>query len=95
ATGAMPGGGRLGTVAAWVTPDSLCQLVGGIFGAEALSVIIQDKIGVKWLGRRFFARAPIHHHFQQRGLADTKIVIRFWIVAGILALFGLATIKIR
>ena len=94
-TGSMALGGLLGTVAVLVKQEFLFLIVGGIFVAEALSVIIQDKIGVKWLGRRFFARAPIHHHFQQRGLADTKIVIRFWIVAGILALFGLATIKIR
>ena len=53
------------------------------------------KIGIRWLGRRFFRSAPIHHHFQAQGLADTKIVIRFWIVAGILALVGLATLKIR
>ncbi len=94
-TGSMALGGLLGTVAVLVKQEFLFLIVGGIFVAEALSVIIQDKIGVKWLGRRFFARAPIHHHFQQRGLADTKIVIRFWIVAGILALCGLATIKIR
>ncbi len=94
-TGSMALGGLLGTVAVLVKQEFLFLIIGGIFVAEALSVVIQDKIGVKWLGRRFFARAPIHHHFQQRGLADTKIVIRFWIVAGILALCGLATLKIR
>ncbi len=62
---------------------------------SGISVVIQEKVGIKWLGRRFFLSAPIHHHFQSRGLADTKIVIRFWIVAGILALAGLATLKIR
>ena len=94
-TGSMALGGLLGTVAVLVKQEFLFLIVGGIFVSEALSVVIQEKIGIKWLGRRFFARSPVHHHFQQRGLADTKIVIRFWIVAGILALCGLATLKIR
>ena len=94
-TGSMALGGLLGTVSVLVKQEFLFVIVGGIFVFEAFSVIIQDKLGVKWLGRRFFSRAPIHHHFQQRGLADTKIVVRFWIVAGILALCGLATVKIR
>ena len=94
-TGSMALGGLLGTVAVLVKQEFLFLIVGGIFVGETLSVVIQEKIGIRWLGRRFFTRSPIHHHFQQRGLADTKIVIRFWIVAGILALCGLATLKIR
>ncbi len=94
-TGSMALGGLLGTVAVLIKQEFLFLIVGGIFVGEAFSVLVQEKIGIKWLGRRFFARAPIHHHFQARGLADTKIVTRFWIVAGILALCGLATLKIR
>ncbi len=94
-TGSMALGGLLGTVAVLVKQEFLFLIVGGIFVGEAFSVLVQQKIGIKWLGRRFFYSAPVHHHFQMRGLADTKIVIRFWIVAGILALCGLATLKIR
>ena len=94
-TGSMALGGLLGTVAVLVKQEFLFLIVGGVFVGEAFSVVVQQKIGIKWLGRRFFYSAPVHHHYQMRGLADTKIVIRFWIVAGILALFGLATLKIR
>ena len=94
-TGSMALGGLLGTVVVLVKQEFLFLVVGGVFVGEALSVVIQEKIGIRWLGRRFFRSAPIHHHFQAQGLADTKIVIRFWIVAGILALVGLATLKIR
>ena len=94
-TGSMALGGLVGTIVVLVKQEFLFLIVGGIFVTEALSVVIQEKVGIKWLGRRFFLSAPMHHHFQSRGLADTKIVIRFWIVAGILALAGLATLKIR
>lgn len=94
-TGSMALGGLLGTVAVLVKQEFLFLIVGGIFVGEAFSSLVQDKIGVGWLGRRFFERAPIHDHFRVRGLADTKIVVRFWIVAGILALCSLATLKIR
>lgn len=94
-TGSMALGGLIGTVVVLVKQEFLFLIVGGVFVSEALSVMIQEKVGIKWLGRRFLHSAPIHHHFQSRGLADTKIVVRFWIVAGILALCGLATLKIR
>ena len=94
-TGSMALGGLLGTVAVLIKQEFLFLIVGGVFVGEAFSVLVQEKIGIKWLGRRFFERAPIHDHFRARGLADTKIVIRFWIVAGILALCALATLKIR
>ncbi len=94
-TGSMALGGLLSTAAVLVKQEFLFLIVGGIFVGEALSVLVQGKMGIKWLGRRYFERAPIHHHFQARGLADTKIVIRFWIIAGILALCSLATLKIR
>jgi phospho-N-acetylmuramoyl-pentapeptide-transferase len=94
-TGSLALGGLLGTVAVLVKQEFLFLVVGGVFVGEALSSLVQQKIGIKWLGRRFLYGAPLHHHYQARGLADTKIVIRFWIVAGILALCGLATLKIR
>ncbi len=94
-TGSMALGGLLGTVAVLVKQEVLFLIVGGVFVAEAFSSLLQDHLGVRWLGRRFLARAPLHDHFRVRGLADTKIVVRIWIVAGILALCGLATLKIR
>jgi phospho-N-acetylmuramoyl-pentapeptide-transferase len=94
-TGSMALGGLLGTVAVLLKQEFLFLIVGGIFVGEAVSSLAQDKIGVRWLGRRFFERAPFHDHYRMRGLADTKIVVRIWIVAGILALCGLATLKIR
>ena len=94
-TGSMALGGLIGTIVVLVKQEFLFVIVGGVFVGEALSVLIQEKIGIKRLGRRFFLSAPIHHHFQSKGIADTKIVIRFWIIAGILALCGLATLKIR
>jgi phospho-N-acetylmuramoyl-pentapeptide-transferase len=94
-TGSMTLGGLLGTVAVLVKQEFLFLLVGGVFVGEALSSLVQEKVGVRWLGRRFLERAPLHDHFRVRGLADTKVVVRFWLVAGILALCGLATLKIR
>jgi phospho-N-acetylmuramoyl-pentapeptide-transferase len=90
-TGSMALGGLLGTVAVLIKQELLFLVVGGVFVAEAFSSLVQDRIGVRWLGRRFFERAPLHDHFRMRGLADTKIVVRLWI----LALCGLATLKIR
>ena len=78
-----------------VEQEMLFPLLGALFIAEALSSQIQDKIGVKWIGRRIFFRAPLHHDLQHRGIAETKVVIRLWIVAGILALISLATLKLR
>ena len=75
--------------------EMLFPLLGALFIAEAISSQVQDKIGVKWIGRRLFFRAPLHHNLQHKGLAETKVVIRLWIVAGILALISLATLKLR
>jgi phospho-N-acetylmuramoyl-pentapeptide-transferase len=75
--------------------EFLFPILGGLFVAEALSSQIQDKIGVRWLGRRLFYRAPLHHNLQHRGIAETKVVIRLWIISGLLALVALATLKIR
>jgi phospho-N-acetylmuramoyl-pentapeptide-transferase len=63
--------------------------------AEAVSSQVQDKLAIKLLGRRLLFRAPLHHDLQHRGLAETKVVIRLWIVSGILALASLASLKIR
>jgi len=94
-TGSMFLGGILGTIVVSLKQEVLLFLVGGIFLAEILSVVIQDWIGIQRIGRRIFFRAPLHHTFQHRGIGETKIVIRFWIVAGILAIIGLTALKIR
>jgi len=94
-TGSMAIGGLLGVTVILVKQELLFIVAGGIFVAEALSVLIQEKIGINRLGRRIFFRAPIHHTFQFKGMAETKIVQRFWIVSIILALISLASIKIR
>ena len=72
----------------------MLAIVGGLFVLETVSVIIQV-ISFKLTGKRIFKMAPIHHHFEQKGWAESTIVIRFWIIAIILALVGLATLKLR
>jgi phospho-N-acetylmuramoyl-pentapeptide-transferase len=94
-TGSMFLGGVLGTMVVLLKQEILFLIVGGVFLAEILSVVLQDWIGIQRTGRRFLYRAPIHHHFQYQGLAETKITIRFWIVSGVLALVALASLKIR
>jgi phospho-N-acetylmuramoyl-pentapeptide-transferase len=69
-------------------------IIGGVFVVEALSVIIQV-FWFKRTGRRVFLMAPIHHHFEKKGYAESQIVIRFWIIAIVLAMIGLATLKVR
>lgn len=94
-TGSLYLGGVIGTIAVLLKQEVLMLIIGGVFLAEILSVVIQDWIGIKLIGRRILYRAPIHHTFQHRGLAETKIVVRFWIISGILALIGLASLKVR
>jgi phospho-N-acetylmuramoyl-pentapeptide-transferase len=94
-TGSMAIGGLLGVTVLLVKQELLFIIAGGIFVAEAFSVLIQEKIGINRLGRRIFFRAPIHHSFQFRGISEPKIVQRFWIVSIILALISIASIKIR
>ena len=72
----------------------MLAIVGGLFVLETASVIIQV-VSFKLTGRRIFKMAPIHHHFEKKGWAESTIVIRFWIIAIILALVGLATLKLR
>jgi len=89
--GSLPLGGLLAFIALAIRQEWLLVLIGGVFVAEALSVILQ--VGsFKMTGRRIFACSPLHHHFQFRGMPETKIVIRFWIVAALLAIAGMATV---
>ncbi len=93
--GSLAIGGCLATLSVLVKQEALFLILGGLFIAEALTSQIQDKIGIKWLGRRLFYRAPLHHQLQHTGVAETKVVIRLWIVSLILALASVATIKLR
>ncbi len=94
-TGSMAIGGFLASVVIATKQEFLFLIAGGIFVIEAFSVLVQQKIGINYLGRRFFFRAPLHHSFQHRGIPETKIVLRFWIVSVVLALVSIASIKIR
>jgi phospho-N-acetylmuramoyl-pentapeptide-transferase len=93
-TGSLALGGALGAVAVAVKHEIVLVIVGGLFVVETISVIIQV-FWYKRTGRRVFLMAPLHHHFEKKGWAEPTIVIRFWIVSMILALCGLATLKIR
>lgn len=94
-TGSLAIGGTMAVLSVLLKQEMLFPLLGALFITEAISSQIQDKIGVKWIGRRIFFRAPLHHNLQHKGIAETKVVIRLWIVAGILALLSLATLKLR
>jgi phospho-N-acetylmuramoyl-pentapeptide-transferase len=84
----------LGTVAVATKHEIVLAIIGGLFVVEALSVIIQ--VGsFKLTGKRVFLMAPIHHHFEKKGWTESQVVIRFWIVAIILAMIGLSTLKLR
>jgi phospho-N-acetylmuramoyl-pentapeptide-transferase len=93
-TGSLPLGGALGAVAVAVKHEIVLFIVGGLFVVETVSVIVQV-ISFKTTGKRVFRMAPIHHHYEQLGWKEPTIVIRFWIVAVVLALVGLATLKLR
>ena len=93
-TGSLALGGALGAVAVATKHEIVLSIVGGLFVVETVSVIIQV-FWFKRTGRRVFLMAPLHHHFEKKGWAEATIVIRFWIVSMILALAGLATLKIR
>lgn len=94
-TGALALGGLLGAVATLVKQELLFFIAGGLFVLELLSTFVQDHIGLGLLGRRILFRAPLHHSLLYRGMSETKVTIRLWIVAGIFALFSLATLKLR
>ncbi|RCW85911.1 phospho-N-acetylmuramoyl-pentapeptide-transferase [Paracoccus lutimaris] len=93
-TGSLALGGALGAIAVVTKHEIVLAIVGGLFVVEALSVIIQV-LYFKRTGKRVFLMAPIHHHFEKKGWGEAQIVIRFWIIALILALIGLATLKLR
>lgn len=93
-TGSLALGGVLGTIAVITKHELVLAIVGGLFVLETASVIIQV-ISFKLTGKRVFAMAPLHHHFEKKGWPETTIVIRFWIIAIVLALIGLSTLKLR
>lgn len=93
-TGSLALGGALGAIAIATKHELVLGIVGGLFVVEAMSVIIQVMY-FKKTGRRVFLMAPIHHHYEKKGWSEPQIVIRFWIVSLILALIGLATLKVR
>jgi phospho-N-acetylmuramoyl-pentapeptide-transferase len=92
--GSLALGGAIGCLAVMIKQEILLVLVGGLFVVEALSVIIQV-ISFKTTGRRVFKMSPLHHHFELSGWRETKVVVRFWIIAIIFALLSLATLKLR
>ncbi|MFM7378556.1 MAG: phospho-N-acetylmuramoyl-pentapeptide-transferase [Erythrobacter sp.] len=93
-TGSLALGGALGAIAVASHHEVVLGIVGGLFVLEAVSVIVQV-FWYKRTGRRVFRMAPIHHHFEQLGWKESKVVIRFWIIAIVLALIGLSTLKLR
>jgi phospho-N-acetylmuramoyl-pentapeptide-transferase len=93
-TGSLALGGALGTVAVMLKKELLLLLIGGIFVAEALSVIIQV-LSFKLRHKRVFRMAPIHHHFELKGWPESRVVVRFWIVGVLLALLSLSTLKLQ
>ena len=93
-TGSLSLGGMIGAIAVAIKHEVVLAIVGGLFVVEAVSVIIQVAY-FKRTGKRIFLMAPIHHHFEKKGWSESQIVIRFWIIAFVLALMGLATLKVR
>ncbi|NQU59822.1 MAG: phospho-N-acetylmuramoyl-pentapeptide-transferase [Rhodospirillales bacterium] len=93
-TGSLSLGGALGAVSVVTKHELVLAIVGGLFVLETVSVIVQV-LSFKLTGKRIFAMAPLHHHFEKKGWAESTIVIRFWIIASILALAGLSTLKLR
>jgi phospho-N-acetylmuramoyl-pentapeptide-transferase len=93
-TGSLASGGALGAVAVVTKHELVLAMVGGLFVLETVSVIVQV-LSFKLTGKRVFRMAPLHHHFEQKGWEEPTIVIRFWIIAVILALIGLSTLKLR
>jgi phospho-N-acetylmuramoyl-pentapeptide-transferase len=92
--GALPLGGVLGAIAVLTKQEILLLLVGGIFVLETVSVMVQV-ISFKLTGKRVFRMAPIHHHFELKGWKESKVIVRFWIIAMVLAILSLGTLKLR
>ena len=93
--GSLSLGGLIGTIAVIVKHELLLILIGGVFVIEALSIIIQVGYFKYTSGKRFFKMAPLHHHFEELGWSEPKVIVRFWIIAVILAMIGLSTLKLR
>ncbi|WP_028032805.1 phospho-N-acetylmuramoyl-pentapeptide-transferase [Chelativorans sp. J32] len=93
-TGSLALGGLIGTVAVATKHEIVLAIIGGLFVIEILSVVIQVAV-FKMTGKRVFLMAPIHHHFEKLGWTESQVVIRFWIIAVVLALIGLSTLKLR
>jgi len=93
-TGSLALGGALGAMSVVTKHEIVLAIVGGLFVLETVSVIVQVA-SFKLTGKRVFRMAPLHHHFEKKGWAEPTVVIRFWIIAGILALAGLSTLKLR
>lgn len=93
-TGSLALGGAIGTVAVFVKKELMLLIVGGIFVIEALSVLIQI-FSFKMKGKRVFLVAPLHHHFQLKGIQETKITVRLWLIAAMLAFLSLISLKLR
>ncbi len=93
-TGSLSLGGALGAIAVAAKHEIVLAIIGGLFVLETVSVIVQV-VSFKLTGKRVFAMAPLHHHFEQKGWKEPTIVIRFWIISVVLALIGLATLKLR
>jgi phospho-N-acetylmuramoyl-pentapeptide-transferase len=93
-TGSLALGGTLGAIAVATKHEIVLAIVGGLFVLETVSVIVQV-VSFKLTGKRVFRMAPLHHHFEQKGWAEATVVVRFWIIAVVLALIGLSTLKLR
>jgi len=93
-TGSLALGGLLGATAVAIKHEVVLAVIGGLFVMEAASVVVQV-VSFKLTGRRVFRMAPIHHHFEQLGWSEPQIVMRFWIIAFVLAMIGLASLKLR
>ena len=93
-TGSLSTGAALGVISVIIKHEIVLAIVGGLFVLEAVSVIVQV-LSYKLTGKRIFRMAPLHHHFEKKGWSESTVVIRFWIIAVILALIGLATLKLR
>jgi len=93
-TGSLALGGALGTISVIVKHELVLAIIGGLFVLETVSVMVQVA-SFKLTGKRVFRMAPLHHHFEKKGWKEPTIVIRFWIIAVILALAGLSTLKLR
>jgi phospho-N-acetylmuramoyl-pentapeptide-transferase len=93
-TGSLALGGMIGAIAVATKHEIVLAIIGGLFVLEAVSVIVQV-FSYKLTGKRVFRMAPIHHHFELQGWTESQVVIRFWIISVVLALIGLATLKLR